>query len=91
MQFNEPSQCAMLRHEHINASRTVQQVKSDIAQLQQLRSQVIEADLSTFDSKVNDIEHRVLQILDNFQLVLINPAAETSGNFDSLVTNIYKK
>lgn len=55
-----------LRQEQVNASRTVQQVRSDIAQLQKLRSQVMDCDLLQFDSKVLETETRLVQTLSTF-------------------------
>ena len=44
-----------LNKEQINASRTIQQMCSNLRELQKTRSRVIEVDIEKFDAKVKDV------------------------------------
>lgn len=55
-----------LNKENINSSRTVQQLKSNIQQLEQIRQQVAEHEVAIFDAKVADIQRKAVASVEDF-------------------------
>lgn len=56
-----------LRKEIITASRTVDQLKSLINEMDNLRTQVIESDLSKFDKSISHSKQQALNAMKSFQ------------------------
>lgn len=56
-----------LRKEIITASRTVDQLKSLINEMDNLRTQVIESDLSKFDNSISHSKQQALNVIQSFQ------------------------
>lgn len=56
-----------LRKEIITASRTVDQLKSLINEMDNLRTQVIESDLSKFDKSIIHSKQQALNVIQSFQ------------------------
>ena len=65
-----------MNKEQINATRTVQQLKANIKELEKTRNQIKEEDLSKFDSKTEEIKQAsisgVVEFLDLYG-ALVNP------------------
>ena len=57
---------AGLTREQINASRTVQQVKANIRQLEQTRTCVCDDDLAQFDASLADIQKQTVAAVVDF-------------------------
>ena len=60
MQLKAVEDWSGLTREQINASRTVQQVKANIKQLEQTRACVCDADLPRFDASLADIHKQTI-------------------------------
>ncbi|GFN99790.1 syntaxin-17-like [Plakobranchus ocellatus] len=61
-----------LHREQVNASRTIQQINANIREIERARTQVIDKDLSLFDSRVQDVKVKALSAMDEF-MILIGP------------------
>ena len=57
---------AGLHKEQINASRTVQQVKATLRELERTRSQVYEEELAQFDEQVQEVKLKAVEAVENF-------------------------
>ncbi|CAM1300693.1 STX17 (predicted) [Pycnogonum litorale] len=64
--FQQLSEWNRLDKEMINASRTVQQLKADIHDMDLIRSQIINTDLDSFDLKVQDAKENALKCVQSF-------------------------
>lgn len=88
-----------LTREQINASRTVQQVKANIKQLEQTRACVCDADLPRFDASLADIQKQtilaVVEFLDDHDVESDEPLSECSdvtkpGSMPASVVNSHR-
>ena len=55
-----------LNKEQINASRTIQQIKANIREIEKARKQTLDDDLCSFDDKVEDMKQRALAAVQEF-------------------------
>ena len=60
-QFNRLHDWTSLNGENINATRTVQQIKANLQEIEKVRHQVLEEDLDAFDNKINDMRESAIQ------------------------------
>ena len=89
-QFKSLQDYESLDREQINASRTCQQLKSNIKQLEQARSRLEAQDLDKFDQRISEIRMQaitsVVEFLDHHGCVTENVVtsgtkAEQAGNY----------
>lgn len=59
--FNRLHDWTSLNGENINATRTVQQIKANLQEIEKVRHQVLEEDLDAFDNKINDMRESAIQ------------------------------
>ncbi|RUS82111.1 hypothetical protein EGW08_010123, partial [Elysia chlorotica] len=71
-----------LHKEQVNASRTVQQIKANIREVERARTQVVDRDLGLFDSKVHDVKMKAISAVDEFAM-LIGPGVSTTASSGS--------
>ncbi|GFN99789.1 syntaxin-17-like [Plakobranchus ocellatus] len=71
-----------LHREQVNASRTVRQISANIREIERARSQVIDEDLSLFDSRVQDVKIKALSAIDKF-MTLIGPGITADSRVPS--------
>ncbi|XP_046548928.1 syntaxin-17-like [Haliotis rubra] len=55
-----------LNKEQINASRTIQQIKANIREIEKARGQIVEEDLAKFDDKVECMKEKAVQSIKAF-------------------------
>ena len=65
-QFNRLHDWTSLNGENINATRTVQQIKANLQEIEKVRHQVLEEDLDAFDNKINDMRESAIQSVLDF-------------------------
>ncbi|CAH1789398.1 unnamed protein product [Owenia fusiformis] len=66
VKFQKLSEFDNLNKEHINATRTVQQLKSNMLALERTRHQVEESEQEKFDAKVKDIQREAAENVADF-------------------------
>ncbi|XP_067120250.1 syntaxin-17 [Centruroides vittatus] len=64
--FQNEGQWNLVHSEQVNASRTVQQLKSDIYELETVRQQVKSEELAEFDKRVENSRTKALEAIDSF-------------------------
>ena len=65
-QYNRLEDWSSLNAENINATRTVQQIKANLREIEKVRHQVCDEDLNTFDNKINDMREGAIQSVLDF-------------------------
>lgn len=69
-----------LNKEQINASRTIQQIKANIREIEKARGQILEEDLPTFDKKVESMKEKAVESIEAFVTETVPP---NSGRHDA--------
>ncbi|XP_045178297.2 syntaxin-17-like isoform X2 [Mercenaria mercenaria] len=64
--FNRLQDWTSLHTEQINATRTIQQIKANIHEIEKSRLQVCDEDLEKFDNKINDMKHSAMKSVCEF-------------------------
>ncbi|XP_060604741.1 syntaxin-17-like [Ruditapes philippinarum] len=64
--YNRLQDWSDLHTEQINATRTIQQIKANIHEIEKSRLQVNEEDLEKFDNRINDMKHGAIKSVDEF-------------------------
>ena len=65
-QYNRLQDWSSLHTEQINATRTIQQIKANIHEIEKSRFQVNDDDLEKFDNRVNDMKHGAIKSVNEF-------------------------
>lgn len=84
--FNRLHDWTSLNGENINATRTVQQIKANLQEIEKVRHQVLEEDLDAFDNKINDMREKAIKSVLEFTTIgatngssaLSDPSADIS-------------
>ena len=77
-----------LHTEQVHATRTVQQIKANIYEIEKTRLQVLEEDLDQFDQKIERMKHSALRSVKEF--VQIMSHKETTDGNDMNYINLLK-
>ncbi|XP_006818668.1 syntaxin-17-like, partial [Saccoglossus kowalevskii] len=64
--YQRSQQWSKLNTEHINASRTVQQLKANVREMEKTRNQIRDEDLDEFDRRVQDIKEEAISAILGF-------------------------
>ena len=67
--YNRLHDWASLNGENINATRTVQQIKANLQEIEKVRHQVLEEDLNAFDNKINDMREKAIESVLEFTTI----------------------
>ncbi|XP_055359455.1 syntaxin-17 isoform X2 [Betta splendens] len=73
LKYQHSQQWDRLHHEHINASRTVQQLRANIREMEKLCAQVRAEDTDALEALVKPVRDRALAAAQNFLLLHSNP------------------
>ena len=68
-QYNRLEDWTSLNAESINATRTVQQIKANLHEIEKVRHQVCEEDLNAFDNKINDMRETAIKSVLEFTTI----------------------
>lgn len=89
--YNRLHDWASLNGENINATRTVQQIKANLQEIEKVRHQVLEEDLNAFDNKINDMREKAIESVLEFTTIgaaegsstLAGPSADISPDTET--------
>ncbi|XP_050418691.1 syntaxin-17-like [Patella vulgata] len=85
----------LLNKEQINSSRTVQQIKANIREIEKARAQIVDEDLHKFDDWIEEVKLKAIKAVEEFILLsqsgssspteemVINPESETAESSSS--------
>lgn len=73
-----------LHKEQVNASRTVQQVKANLRQLERVRSQVYDEEVDHFDQQVQDLKVKAIEAVEGFlQISHVDQLVPTANSHEN--------
>ncbi|XP_046377157.1 syntaxin-17-like isoform X2 [Haliotis rufescens] len=72
-----------LNKEQINASRTIQQIKANIREIEKARGQILEEDLPTFDKKVESMKEKAVESIEAFVTETVPPNSDSCSSSPS--------